>query len=96
LIKGSNLAASRRIGRICARIPVYAAFREDPARKCRGIALVIRKSRGQALRLALALEMLWWCGEDGMAPPPAEIDARAFAAAAMLISDYFLPMAERV
>jgi hypothetical protein len=56
----------------------------------------IGKARGQALRLALALEMLWWCGEDGMAPPPAEIDARAFAAAAMLISDYFLPMAEPV
>ena len=54
------------------------------------------KARGQALRLALLLELLWWCGQDGMAAPPAEIGARAFAAAAQLISDYFLPMAERV
>src|SRR4051794_26323641 len=29
------------------------------------------KGRGLALRLALVLEHLWWCGgEDGMAPPP--------------------------
>jgi uncharacterized protein DUF3987 len=54
------------------------------------------KARGQALRLALVLEMLWWCGEDGMAPPPARISPRAFAAAALLIGDYFMPMAERV
>jgi hypothetical protein len=56
----------------------------------------IGKARGQALRLALLIEMLWWCGADGMAPPPARITARAFAAAALLVSDYFLPMAERV
>jgi hypothetical protein len=54
------------------------------------------KARGQALRLALILEYLWWCAMDGMAPPPAEISARAFAAAASLVSDYLLPMAERV
>ena len=40
------------------------------------------KARGQALRLALVFEMLWWCCEDGMAAPPAQISARAFAAAA--------------
>lgn len=56
----------------------------------------VGKARGQALRLALVLEMLWWCSEDKMAPPPAAISACALAAAAMLISDYFLPMAERV
>jgi hypothetical protein len=56
----------------------------------------IGKARGQALRLALVLEYLWWCGEDGMAPPPAEISARAFAAAAHLLGNYFIPMAERV
>lgn len=54
------------------------------------------KARGQALRLALLLEFMWWCGQDGMAPPPTEISPRAFATAAMLIDDYFLPMAERV
>ncbi|MGE5269137.1 MAG: DUF3987 domain-containing protein, partial [Thiohalocapsa sp.] len=56
----------------------------------------IGKARGQALRLALVLELLWWCGQDGMAPPPSQISARAFTAAATLVADYFLPMAERV
>src|SRR3977135_575347 len=56
----------------------------------------IGKARGQALRLALVLELLWWCGKDGMASPPVQISARAFAAAASLMADYFLPMAERV
>lgn len=54
------------------------------------------KERGAALRLALVLELLWWCGEDGVRPPPTEISARAFAAAALLVGDYFAPMAERV
>ena len=36
------------------------------------------KTRGQALRLALVLEFLWWCGADGIGPPPAQISARAF------------------
>lgn len=56
----------------------------------------IGKARGQALRLALVFEYLWWCGEDGMAAPPSQISARAVAAAASLMADYFLPMAERV
>jgi hypothetical protein len=54
------------------------------------------KARGQALRLALVLEFLWWCGEDGMHAPPTQLSARAFAAAAQLMVDYFVPMAERV
>jgi hypothetical protein len=56
----------------------------------------IGKARGQALRLGLGLEFLWWCGDDGKAPSPVQITARAFAAAAMLMTDYFLPMVERV
>lgn len=56
----------------------------------------IGKARGHALRLALVIEHLWWSAEDGMAAPPAVISARAFAAAASLVEDYFLPMAERV
>jgi hypothetical protein len=47
------------------------------------------KARGQALRLALVLEMLWWCAQDGMELPPTVISARAFAAAAVLLVDYF-------
>jgi len=56
----------------------------------------IGKARGQALRLALVLEYLRWCGDSGNAEPPREIGARAFAAAASLVADYFVPMAERV
>jgi len=51
--------------------------------------------RGAALRLALVLELLWWCGEDGVTPPPLTISARAFAAAALLVGDYFMVMAEK-
>ncbi len=55
------------------------------------------KARGLALRLALVLEHLWWCGgEDGMAPPPSVISERAFLAATHLVADYMMPMAERV
>jgi len=54
------------------------------------------KARGHALRLALNLELLWWCAEDGMAAPLTAISARALAAAAHLVSGYFIPMAERV
>src|SRR5260221_1196631 len=39
--------------------------------------------------------LLWWCGQDGMTPRPVQIGTRAFAAAATLMADYFLPMAER-
>jgi hypothetical protein len=54
------------------------------------------KARGLALRLSLVVELLWWCGQQGMAPAPKQITARAFAAAAHLLDDYFLPMADRV
>lgn len=54
------------------------------------------KARGTALRLALVLEYLWWCGRAGMEPPPAIISERAFLAAATLVADYLMPMAERV
>jgi hypothetical protein len=54
------------------------------------------KARGLALRLSLDLEMLWWAGSDGMAAPSAVISESAFPAAAMLVAEYFMPMAERV
>jgi hypothetical protein len=54
------------------------------------------KARGTALRLSLVLEWLWWCGRDDSPLPPGEISVRAFAAAATLVADYFMPMAERV
>jgi Protein of unknown function (DUF3987) len=54
------------------------------------------KARGLALRLSLLLEMLWWCGERGINGPPTRISHKAFLAAATLVADYFMPMAERV
>jgi hypothetical protein len=60
------------------------------------LAAALGKARGQVLRLALVLEMLWWCGEDGASPPSTRISPHAFVAAAELIGDYFMAMAERV
>jgi hypothetical protein len=52
------------------------------------------KARGTALRLSLVLEYLWWCA--GMSAPPDKISPLAFGAAAQLVADYYMPMAERV
>ncbi len=54
------------------------------------------KARGLALRLSLVLEYLWWCAVDGFSAPPNAISPQALAAAVRLVSDYFVPMAERV
>ena len=54
------------------------------------------KARGLALRLSLVIELLWWSAQEGLAPPPMQISARAFVAAAHLLDDYFMPMADRV
>src|SRR5205823_6721595 len=53
------------------------------------------KARGQALRLSLVLELLWWCSEEGVAPPPSRVGPRAFAAAEVLMTEYFIPMVAR-
>jgi hypothetical protein len=54
------------------------------------------KARGTALRLSIVLEWLWLCAKPGMVMPPDSISEKAFTAAAMLVGDYFMPMAERV
>ncbi|HZZ21074.1 MAG TPA: DUF3987 domain-containing protein [Roseiarcus sp.] len=54
------------------------------------------KARGAALRLSLVLEWLWYIAKDDMPLPPDAISAEAFAAAATLVGEYFMPMAERV
>lgn len=53
------------------------------------------KARGQALRLSLVLEFMWWCAKIGIEAPPAQISAPALEEAIRLIRDYFVPMAER-
>ena len=53
------------------------------------------KARGLALRLSLNLEYLWWAARPGMGAPPAAISREAFKAAAVLVGEYLLPMAER-
>jgi hypothetical protein len=54
------------------------------------------KARGAALRLSLVLEWLWCCAKADMSLPPDSISKEAFAAAATLVAEYFMPMAERV
>jgi hypothetical protein len=54
------------------------------------------KARGAALRLSLVLEWLWCCAKADMSLPPDSISKEAFAAAATLVSEYYMPMAERV
>jgi hypothetical protein len=54
------------------------------------------KARGAALRLSLVLEWLWRCAKADMFLPPDSISKEAFAAAATLVGEYFMPMAERV
>jgi hypothetical protein len=54
------------------------------------------KARGLALRLSLVLEFLWWAGRQGMEPPPDTISEAALLGAMTFVSDYLMPMAERV
>ena len=54
----------------------------------------VGKARGQALRLALVLEYLWWAGSN-LAEPVA-IQKRVMEAAIGLMDQYFLPMAARI
>jgi putative DNA primase/helicase len=51
------------------------------------------KLPGVLLRLSLVLEHLWWCRSDR--PAPDCVSLPAVAAAAGLVSDYFIPMAVR-
>jgi hypothetical protein len=53
------------------------------------------KARGQALRLALVIEMLWWCSDEGTSPPPRFISTKALRAACQLVRHYFIPMAQK-
>jgi hypothetical protein len=54
----------------------------------------VGKARGHTVRIALALEFLWWCA--GAIPEPTSISKHAVEQAVLLMEEYFLPMAERV
>jgi hypothetical protein len=75
------------------------AFARDMARRSDEtggiLASSIGKARGHALRLALILEHLWWCG-TGLDAPPQVITRQAMRAATHFVEAYFRPMAERV
>jgi len=58
------------------------------------LSSALGKARGLALRLSLVLELMWWA--PGTTPPPTNISVRAFLAAATLVEQYLIPMAERV
>ena len=80
-----------------AMIEAFGRRMQDRQTTARGmLRSACGKARDQALRLALVIEMLWWCGDEGMSPPPTQISTRAFEAAACLVGDYFMEMAERV
>jgi len=53
------------------------------------------KARGQMVRLALVLELLRWCAERPGEEAPIEVGEESAIAAATLMENYFLPMAER-
>jgi hypothetical protein len=54
------------------------------------------KARGQALRLSIVLEYLWWSASPPGTPEPKEISLAAIQAATGLMDAYFLPMGARV
>ena len=54
------------------------------------------KTPGKVLRLALVLEYLEWSLAPEGTPEPGEISKYSLAAAADLVADYFIPMAERL
>jgi hypothetical protein len=77
-------------------IEAFAQEMVERANEASGpLAGSLGKARGQAVRLALVLEFLWWAAEPGWAEPEC-IAAPAVRAACRLLEEYFLPMAERV
>lgn len=82
-----------------AALPRLIAFANDMQHRRDLAAGLLRssygKARGVALRMALVLQLLWWCGADGYEPPPTVISDAALEAATVWVGDYAIPMAER-
>jgi hypothetical protein len=55
----------------------------------------IGKLHGMAVRLALIIEYLWWCGDRPGEPEPSQISEAAVRSATWLLDQYALPMARR-
>ena len=83
-----------------AAVAMMEAFGQDMQHRQQEAGGLLRsaygKARGLALRLSLVLEMLIWCGSDGMEPPPDQIGEEVFGRARDLVANYFMPMAARV
>jgi hypothetical protein len=60
------------------------------------VSSALGKARGLVLRLSLVIEYLYWAGQEGMAPAPAEIGEAALQSAFKLVTDYLIPMARLV
>jgi hypothetical protein len=76
----------------------FQAWREHHHDESAGVsglaASAYGKMPGQVLRLALALDHLWWAAEE-TAPRPVAVSRRALGAALDLIEGYFKPMLHR-
>jgi putative DNA primase/helicase len=83
-----------------AALDVFQEWREQhhaASQSTSGLmASSLGKMPGQALRLALVLELLWWAAGPEGAPEPHQVSARALGAALDLIESYFKPMLTRV
>ena len=60
------------------------------------MASSLGKMPGQALRLALVLELLWWAAGPDETSEPRRVSGKALNAALELIDQYFKPMLSRV
>lgn len=60
------------------------------------LASAFGKMPGQALRLALVLELMWWAAGPATATAPTQVSGTALGTALNLIDDYFKPMLLRV
>ena len=81
-------------------LPLLVTFAQEMQERQQSAGGLMRsalgKARGLALRLALVIEFLWWSAAPGFAPPPRVISQHAMGAAIRLVSEYLMPMAERV
>ncbi len=69
---------------------------EDAQQSSSGpLRLAYGKARGLALRMSLNIEMLRWCAEPS-GYQPTSVSVASFAAACKFVSEYIIPMAERV